>query len=544
MGGTGAPEGIRTPNLLIRSIKKAHFTSIVTGLTVLDRPCYTFIVTLRLRQSTTTRSGRWIRGNMAVSRRKDGTYHAQYYVDGERFTVPGSFRTKAQARRAAEHAKAGHAFRPRPKKGADSLLFGVAAAQMIRELQVLENTRNSYESTLRCHVLPVLKDVRVEDITRGMLKRMFIAMEEDGKSKAVIKHAKVVISNTLQMLVEDDRLPANLARGIDLGEAPLPEIKIEDMEVIQRILSRMPTDGARLWMFIQIGTGCRPNEIRALRPCDLVDRELSIAWVVNETKSWKKRGLPHFIRRAGTKNGHTRKISASLQLKAAWVDYVKKHGIGPEEPLFIQERVVPPFRPRNVEDIEIPSDLGTVDSASGRQYRHGTVGAYVTAKCRCDWCRVALRQDRRRNRSYKRRHAGARPPWRDPKEYVTESQWRTIWNRAWSTEDTNGERPTAYQMRHTHASWLIDQGQPPVKVMQRLGHRDLAVTQRYVHPVNDDQELADAFDSLTTWLDDSTGSPEDTGVVDLRSRHSTDEELKKLDHSGDRVGSQHEGGAA
>ena len=77
-----------------------------------------------------------------------------------------------------------------------------------------------------------------------------------------------------------------------------------------------------------------------------------------------------------------------------------------------------------------------------------------------------------------------------------------------------------------------------------MGHRDLSVTQRYVHPVNDDQELADAFDSLTTWLDDSTGSPERTGVVDLRSRQSTDAELKKSDHPGDRVGSQHEGGAA
>lgn len=42
-------------------------------------------------------------------------------------------------------------------------------------------------------------------------------------------------------------------------------------------------------------------------------------------------------------------------------------------------------------------------------------------------------------------------------------------------------KPTAYQVRHTHASWLIDAGENPKAVMHRLGQADLRTTARYVH---------------------------------------------------------------
>jgi integrase len=40
--------------------------------------------------------------------------------------------------------------------------------------------------------------------------------------------------------------------------------------------------------------------------------------------------------------------------------------------------------------------------------------------------------------------------------------------------------PTAYQVRHTHASWLIDAGENPKAVMHRLGQANLRATARYV----------------------------------------------------------------
>jgi integrase len=39
----------------------------------------------------------------------------------------------------------------------------------------------------------------------------------------------------------------------------------------------------------------------------------------------------------------------------------------------------------------------------------------------------------------------------------------------------------ACQVRHTHASWLIDAGENPKAVMHQLGQADLRTTTRYVH---------------------------------------------------------------
>lgn len=466
---------------------------------------------------------------MAVNRRPDGSYSAQYYVDSVRYTVPGSFRTREQARRAAEKAKMTHEFRPRKAKPASTVLFREAAQNMMDELQVDPNTPVTYQSLLDVHILPALGDLPVVDITRGMLKRLFVRLQEEGLSKSTVAQAKSVISNTLQRLVENDQLPTNAAREIDLGSSPLPAIQISDQKTLRRVMPFLPTDGARLWMLVQISTGCRLNEIRALRPRDLVDGELDISYVVNEIKAWKKRGLPHFVRRYGTKNKDTRRITAPKELIQAWDEYVKTHSLGPDDPLFTQRRVVPPLKPRSV-DVAIPDTLGTVCSPNGRTYRHGTVNAYATAKCRCDWCRTAIRQNRRRNQSYKK----GKVLWRNPDEYVTESQWNRIWQHAWGDAGPKLKRPTARQLRHTHASWLIDAGVPPVKMMQRLGHRDLAVTQRYVRPVNDDRELSDAFDAMGSWLDAFKASPtavpgEDTTstgpAVDTNS-HTEGEDLE------------------
>jgi len=439
---------------------------------------------------------------MAVNKRPDGRYTAQYYEGGVRYTVPGSFKTKEQARRAAEKAKATHEFRPRKASAESTVLFREAAQDMMDELQVDPNTPVTYQSLLDVHILPALGDLPVAEITRGMLKRLFVRLQEQGLSKSTVAHAKSVISNTLQRLVENDQLPANAARGIDLGSRSLPAIHISDQETLRGVMPFLPTDGARLWMLVQISTGCRLNEIRALRPRDMADGELDISYVVNEIKAWKKRGLPHFRRRFGTKNKDIRKITAPMELTQAWNEYVETHSLGPDDALFTQRLVVPPLKPRSA-DVAIPDNLGTVCSPKGRTYRHGTVSAYATAKCRCGWCRTAIRQNRRRNRSYKK----GQVLWRNPEEYVTESQWNRIWRHAWAEANHSLTRPTARQLRHTHASWLIDAGVPPVKVMQRLGHRDLAVTQRYVRPVNDDRDLSDAFDAMGSWSEAFKAGP-------------------------------------
>ena len=59
---------------------------------------------------------------------------------------------------------------------------------------------------------------------------------------------------------------------------------------------------------------------------------------------------------------------------------------------------------------------------------------------------------------------------------------------------------TPYQVRHTHASWLIDKGVDLERVRYRLGHGDLTTTTRYVKIL--DEEDSTAADAIAAILGD------------------------------------------
>ena len=121
-----------------------------------------------------------------------------------------------------------------------------------------------------------------------------------------------------------------------------------------------------------------------------------------------------------------------------------------------------------------------------------SLGAYVTAKCRCPGC---MQWSADYGRSCKRQATGrAEREWsaalrRDPTEYMGKHTWYRIWNSAVEEADLPF-RYTPYQVRHTHASWLIDQGVDLERVRHRLGHGDLTTTTRYVKILDEEDSTA------------------------------------------------------
>lgn len=146
--------------------------------------------------------------------------------------------------------------------------------------------------------------------------------------------------------------------------------------------------------------------------------------------------------------------------------------------------------------------LGSAAPVRGRTYRHGTLGGYVKAKCRCEGCPQWAREYGR-ERMRKRRSVESAAParrWaksRDADEpYLDEGTWDRIWKKA-VNESGIPFKPTAYQVRHTHASWLIDAGENPKAVMHRLGQADLSTTARYVHVLDEEgSSAAKRFEGL------------------------------------------------
>jgi integrase len=83
-----------------------------------------------------------------------------------------------------------------------------------------------------------------------------------------------------------------------------------------------------------------------------------------------------------------------------------------------------------------------------------------------------------------------------PTKYVGDNTWGRIWKQAVKEADLPFHY-TPYQVRHTHASWLIDKGVDIEKVRHRLGHGDLTTTTRYVKILDEeDPTAADVMSDL------------------------------------------------
>jgi integrase len=77
--------------------------------------------------------------------------------------------------------------------------------------------------------------------------------------------------------------------------------------------------------------------------------------------------------------------------------------------------------------------------------------------------------------------------------------WRKrVWSPSVEKNGLDGFR--FHDLRHTHASWLIDQGVDVVKVSKRLGHsRPSTTVDIYAHLIDvDESEIIDTLETLNS----------------------------------------------
>lgn len=72
--------------------------------------------------------------------------------------------------------------------------------------------------------------------------------------------------------------------------------------------------------------------------------------------------------------------------------------------------------------------------------------------------------------------------------YLSRSNFRRIWLKATAAAGVTGVR--VHDVRHSHLSWLANNGADLVTVMKRAGHSDLKTTSRYLHVVPGEKDRA------------------------------------------------------
>jgi hypothetical protein len=111
-----------------------------------------------------------------------------------------------------------------------------------------------------------------------------------------------------------------------------------------------------------------------------------------------------FLTRNYTKNGEHRRFKIDHSVAVMVQEHIADNGIKPGQIIFPVRLFTTTMvsRRQRMSPQEMAS-LGWTDPLpNGRQYPHGTLGAYATAKCRCEGCRqwaADYGRDRKRQRT-------------------------------------------------------------------------------------------------------------------------------------------------
>ena len=426
-------------------------------------------------------------------------------ADGS-YKSAGTFDTQQRALDVAEAAERHARLRLAETSPADKATMTLAEylAVFLGAHAIEANSKEAYARQLTLHVIPYIGKQRVSEISRETIHRLLtVVLKEEGASQTTILHTRTALSSMLQMAWDNGYRKDNPVRGIRLKGVPVKPIVVATKDQFLRVYTALPNQPARVLARLGVSSGARLCELISFVPEDFdfaADMLAVRRSTVEVTAQYHPTG-DRFLTREYTKNGEHRRFKIDHAVSDIVREHIALHGIGPGQVIFPVRLFASTEAARRArltaEEIDA---LGLTDQLpNGRQYKHGTLGGYVTAGCRCAGC-AQWSADYSRERKRRRTGRSARewtPAWRnDPTEYLGADVWRRIWNKA--VDDAGLPfRYTPYQVRHTHASWLIDQGVDLARVQYRLGHGDLQATTRYVKILDEqDPRAADAMSAI------------------------------------------------
>lgn len=434
-------------------------------------------------------------------------YTAIYADENGRYKSAGAYDSRERAQQVADEHERHVRLRLAETSPADKATITVRdfGVKFLREHAVEPNSKMTYAQLLNSHIYPFIGKRRVAEIGRETIHRLLtVALPEEGASQNTIVNVRTCLSAMLQMAWDHGYRGDNPVKGIRLKHPPSGPIVVATVPQFQRVYAALPHQPARVFARLGVSTGARHCEQISFIPedFDFSNCMLTVSKSTVEVTADFHPERYRFLTRQYTKNGEHRRMKIDADVAEMVREHIAANSIGPGQLIFpvrlFAARTVASRRERISE--EEMQALGYTDPLpNGKQYQHGTLGGYVTAKCRCPGC---MQWSADYGRSRKRRTTGrAERQWsaglrRDPTEYLGKHTWYRIWNSA-VAEAHLPFRYTPYQVRHTHASWLIDQGVDLQRVRHRLGHGDLTTTTRYVKILDEeDSTAADVMSEL------------------------------------------------
>jgi integrase len=334
--------------------------------------------------------------------------------------------------------------------------------------------------------------MRMRDIYPEHVREWITWMQNRGAKPATIQKCKRAILNAIfTTALQDHVINVRPGHGVKIPPVPKKSLKIITAKQFGALYAALPDADAQLLVETDIESGLRWGELTELRVKDLDfdTRILTVSRAVVELAPEFHPTGGRFLVKQYPKDGEYRRFKLSKQIVAKLKAHVEAQGLEMDG-LFFQFRVEDTGPAVRKIRTTPPEGLGkTEPNDKGHQYDHGTLTAYTTGRCRCDYCKEAYRTYRAA-----RRGAGKDSPRkprrkRDSDGHIPNDWFRNnIWNRACTQADIAGATP--HGMRHAHASWLLAGGADLQVVKERLGHATIATTEKYLHTLPNADETA------------------------------------------------------
>lgn len=348
-------------------------------------------------------------------------------------------------------------------------------------LTVEVKTLETYTYDLHAHILGYFAERRMIDIRAADIRRWLTQLKQSGASAATRKHLKTLLSTIFSNAVNDDIVPANPCLKVKTEKVPKKKPRIVTPEQFDTFHSAIVHNIWQLLVEVAIETGMRWGEITELRVKDFEPErsQLRVARaVVQVNPRFHPQGGRFLVKPPKDHEQRTIKIRKGL---VKWIkEHISKHDLQADDLLFWY--IPDAYEPAAV--TPRPNELGrTEPNQKGRTYLHGTMSAYSAGECRCEHCRAAMAEYRRKRRAQGKDQPRKRRQW-DTDGHIPGRWFRDKIIRPALAKANLPLDIRMHLLRHAHASWLLEGGANLKDVAERLGHASVQTTEGYLHTVD------------------------------------------------------------
>ena len=206
-------------------------------------------------------------------KRPDGRWEARYWKNGHRCSVYGATRKEVAGKLVEALATIDDAPAFEPTTITVREFFGqydeVARDTMKRR------SLETYRGITRKHLLPSLGNVKLAEVDRERVQRMYSRKRDAGLSPARIRRIHGVLSSALNTAVRWRYIEHNVCREVTPPRVPAPEIRPFSKDEAKRFLSAAATDRYEGLIVLGLTSGARWGELTGLYWSDLdLDRKV------------------------------------------------------------------------------------------------------------------------------------------------------------------------------------------------------------------------------------------------------------------------------